>query len=188
MKRLDYFLQSWRIKQAVRYLRPQDRLLDVGCFDGALLKYAPDPAEYVGIDNQLSPTLHRRVGVTTDFQSGTFPQNLVRKNGQKFDAIVMLAVFEHVAKDDRKVVADGCYDALNPGGRVILSVPDPAVDRILDVLIALKLADGMDLEHHQVVTEDDIAAAFSTPKFKLFERRSFQFGLNRLFVYEKEMA
>src|ERR1041384_2350799 len=56
MKPLDRLLQRWRIAKALPWIRQGDRLLDIGCFDPALLRRAQHRIERgVGIDPLASP-------------------------------------------------------------------------------------------------------------------------------------
>jgi cyclopropane fatty-acyl-phospholipid synthase-like methyltransferase len=107
---------------------------------------------------------------------------------QKFDTIVMLAVFEHIPVANRAAFVASCHDLLKEGGKVIMTIPVPAVDKIIDTLTALKLADGMDLENHEDVPDQVIEDLFSEPKFRRLKKQYFQFGLNRLFVFERALA
>ena len=58
------------------------------------------------------------------------------------------------------------------------------VDTILDVLAFLKLIDGMSLEQHYGFEPGDTPGIFEG-LLELRVDRSFQLGLNRLFVFEK---
>lgn len=86
----------------------------------------------------------------------------------------MLAVLEHV--DNPAVLATECERILAPGGRLVLTVPHPTVDIVLDALMFLGIADGMAAEEHH---------GFETAKLSLYRERRFQLGLNRLYVFEK---
>ena len=60
----------------------------------------------------------------------------------------MLAVLEHIPPHEQPGLAAACARHLKPGGYVIITVPNPIVDRILSWLKFLKLIDGMSLEEH----------------------------------------
>src|SRR5204863_6303336 len=100
-----------------------------------------------------------------------------------FDAIVLLATLEHIR--DKEPLARECRRLLTPGGRVILTVPTPHVDRIMDVLIKLRLADGTCLDEHHGYDPDETPRIMATHGLDLEWKRSFQLGLNRLFVFRK---
>ena len=74
MKALDRFLQRWRIGKALPFIRRDDRLLDVGCYDRSLIDRAlPRIASAVGIDSleiadPLSP--NRKAGKVYIYAEG----------------------------------------------------------------------------------------------------------------------
>ncbi len=178
---LDHFLQRQRIAQARPFLQPGDRVLDIGSADGALFR-ATDflGAGCLGID----PTLgHAVEGGTFRLVRGFFPQDMPAAG--PFDAVTMLAVLEHFPTANYARVAEGCRQFLRPGGKIIITVPSQYVDHILAVLRKLRLVDGMSLEEHHGYEVRQTPEIFSSPHFRLARRRTFQFGLNHLFVFER---
>ena len=81
-----------------------------------------------------------------EFRQGRFPEAL--NPADRFDAITMLAVIEHVPDEIRKKWFETVRAVLKPGGRIIITVPAPLVDRLLDIGIRLHLLHGMDAESH----------------------------------------
>jgi len=179
VKALDRFLQQWRIRVALPFIRSGDRLLDVGCYDRSLIDRAlPRISFAVGIDSEIVASRDEHVEL---FQ-GSFPADH-HFDQASFDCIVMLAVLEHV--EDPAVLATECERILRPGGRLILTVPHPAVDLVLDALMFLRLADGMSTEEHHGFDVGQTRTIFEEVGLVLFRERWFQLGLNRLFVFEK---
>lgn len=182
MKALDRKLRRLREDQALQFVRDGDRLLDVGCFDRALLDRAlPRVARAVGIDPLVAPARDGKV----ELVRGLFPGEPRFADGS-FDCITCLAVLEHV--QDPGALARECARLLAPGGRVALTVPSPIVDRILDVLILLRLADGMSAEEHHGFDAGRTPEFFRGAGLELAVRRRFELGLNQLFVFEKPRA
>lgn len=164
---------------ALPHVRPRDRLLDIGCFDRSLIDQALDRIDSaVGVDATLEPARDGRV----ELRRGYFPQDVDLEPGD-FDCITALAVLEHV--EDPAAFAAACQRALAPGGRVVLTVPHPLVDRILDLLIALRLVDGMAAEEHHGFDVAETRTIFESAGLPLLLERRFQLGLNRLYVFEK---
>lgn len=179
MKPLDRLLQRWRIGMAIPHVRPGDRLLDIGCFDRSLIDETLDRIDSaVGVDATLEPARDGRV----ELRRGHFPRDIDLAPGS-FDCITALAVLEHV--EDPAAFATACRQALAPGGRVVLTVPHPLVDRILDLLIALRLVDGMAAEEHHGFDVSETRTIFESAGLPLRLERRFQLGLNRLYVFEK---
>ena len=74
---------------------------------------------------------------------------------------------------------------LVPNGRLIITVPVPAVDKILHVLMRLHLVAGMAAHQHhgfQLVTLDN---TFTAPLWHRAKHRTFQLGLNHVYVFER---
>ena len=181
MTPLDRLIQRIRVRTAKPHIPNGARVLDVGCADGHLLR-------------ELGPRIHDSVGIDPDGPAsdesaarnyrlfrGRFPDDL-RVEGP-FDVVTMLAVFEHFTDEDRPRVVEACRRLLGPGGRVVLTVPSPVVDRIVDVLRTLRLAHGMDIESHHGYDPANTPRFFTG--FRVARHELFELGLNHLFVLER---
>jgi SAM-dependent methyltransferase len=181
MRRLDRVLQRWRIHQATRHIANDARVLDIGCADGALLRALGDRIRVgAGVDPDA---VEGPVGPRSRLFRGMFPAAL--PDSQSYDVICLLAVLEHVAEQEQRTLAADCANRLAPGGRVIATVPSPAVDHILNLLRALRLIDGMSLEQHYGFDPAQLPDRFAAAGLRLLSHRRFQFGLNHLFVFER---
>ncbi len=190
MTPLDRLLQRLRVRAAIPHIPAGGRLLDVGCADGHLLRALGGRIRGgVGIDpngtaEQWSgdgPSDGARLPATYRIVRGNFPDDL--DDAGPFDVITMLAVFEHFRDADRPRVVEACRRLLRPGGRMVLTVPAPAVDRIVDLLRALRLVHGMDIEAHHGYRPEETARHFSG--FRVVRHQPFELGLNHLYVLEK---
>ena len=181
MKAVDRMLQRWRIGMVRPYLPPGSRVCDIGCAAGGTLYRAiPGLADGVGLDPDLAAP--GAVG-TNRLLPGLFPQGL--PDDRPFDAITMLAVLEHVPADAQAPLAAACARHLKPGGRLLITVPAPAVDHVLTALRALRLIDGMNLEQHYGYDVAQTPAIFGAAGLTLEKSKRFQLGLNNLFVFRK---
>ncbi len=164
---------------ATPFIRSGDRLLDIGCYDRSLIdSVRTQISSAVGIDSNALPDLGERVEII----QGHFPDEH-RFDDAAFDSITLLAVLEHV--DDPAALATECERILAPGGRLILTVPHPMVDIVLDALMFLKIADGMSAEEHHGFDVGLTQSIFEKASLPLYCKRRFQLGLNRLYVFEK---
>lgn len=181
MKALDRYLQQVRINKARKFIRPNDTVLDIGSADGTMFE-------------QLRGTIKKGLGIDPILQQpvetdlyrlipGYFPDACPQN--ERFDCITMLAVLEHIPEQVQKNLAQHCHRLLNDKGRVIITVPSPQVDYILNVLTALRLIEGMSLEQHYGFKAKQTPLLFPEPYFKLIHSHKFQLGLNNLFVFEK---
>jgi 2-polyprenyl-3-methyl-5-hydroxy-6-metoxy-1,4-benzoquinol methylase len=184
MKTVDRLLQQWRIAKVRPYVSQGARVLDLGCADGALYQRLQSTVgEVVGID----PTLSGNVEIgRCRLIAGRFPEDL--PEAERFDAITMLAVLEHIPLDEQPRLAAECARRLKPGGFVIITVPNPIVDRILTVLRFLRLIDGMSLEEHYGFDPSVVPAVFGVASLRLVKSSAFQLGCNNLFVFQRPAA
>ena len=181
MKPLDRLFQWWRVQRVRPYLPPQARILDIGCGDGGFFRALGDRvADGVGLDSALpAPVDAGRYRLIR----GSFP-DAVPSGTPPFDAITMMAVLEHVPPSQQPRLADACHALLKPAGRLIITVPSPAVDRILHALKFLPwLYEGHSLEQHYGYDVRRTPELFAS--LRLMAAKKFQLGLNNLFVFEK---
>lgn len=182
MKPLDRFLRAWRTDVAVRAApASMQAVLDVGCGDGYLLgRLAADRRD--GLD----PTLESdRDETGICLRRGWFPRDLTAFSlTGPYDAIFALAVFEHLSEADLQLARQTIPGLLKPGGRLIITVPHPLVDRILDLLIFLKLIDGQAVHEHHGFDPARLGELASV-QLTLVSRTRFQLGLNNLLVFER---
>ena len=181
MKAIDKYLQNVRIDKAKKFIRKNDTVLDIGTADGIIFEKLRGLIKSgVGID-PLLPAL-----IKTDLYTllpGRFPDDCPA--GETYDSITMLAVLEHISPELHLNLAMNCFDFLNRNGRLIITVPSPQVDQILNILKRLKLIDGMSLEEHYGFIPSHTTQIFPGKYFRLLLNQYFQFRLNNLFVFEK---
>lgn len=184
MKLLDKILRDWRIRAAMQGLpKTLENVLDVGCGDGYLLGKIPgtDLNRY-GIDPRLSRNANQQ---GMHLYKGFFPADIDEMDlARQYDAIFALAVLEHFSDTDLEEFAARVSSLLTPQGRLILTVPHPLVDHILEFLMAIKLVQAETLDEHHGFDPDNIPALFQGP-LRLVTHKRFQLGLNNVFVFEK---
>lgn len=182
MKFIDLVLQQWRIAKVAPYVFAGANILDLGSADGALFQSLKKPAgsRSLGID----PLAKTSSVKGSRMIAGFFPDAMPADAGP-FDIITMLAVLEHFPAPAYGPLGEGCRKFLRPGGKLLITVPSPAVDKILTVLKFFRLIDGMSLEEHHGFQVARTLEIFSPPQFRLLRRETFQLGLNNLFVLER---
>ena len=180
MKLGDRVLRVWRIAQATSLIPPGAEVLDIGCHDGALFRsIGPALRSGLGLDGDLLGELE---GPRYRLLPGHFPDDLPPGSGP-FDVVTMLAVFEHIPPEAQEALVAAIRDVLRPGGLVVITVPSPAVDQILDVMIKVRVLDGMETEQHYGFVPADLQPLFRAQGFEMTVDRRFQLGLNNLYAF-----
>lgn len=177
---LDQMLQRQRIRVALRELPAGARVLDIGTYDGMVFRLAG--AQGVGIDPELVET---PAGPGVTLVRGMFPQDLPELPDGSFEAVTALAVVEHVPSDELAAWGPALARLMAPHGRLVITVPDPTVDKILHVLIRLHLAAGMEAHQHHGFEPKELDTIFAAPLWRRAGHRTFEFGLNNLYVFER---
>ena len=179
MRRLDRILQRWRARVAQPWVPDGARVLDIGCHRGEFL---------AALGSRIGPS----VGLDPLAVPGRAPGHELRAEAFRaplpfpagsFDAVVLLATLEHIRR--KGPLVRECARLLRPDGRVVLTVPSPWVDRIVPVLAACRLADGMSLEEHHGFMPGHAPRLFADAALDLEHHRRFQLGLNHLYVFRK---
>jgi 2-polyprenyl-3-methyl-5-hydroxy-6-metoxy-1,4-benzoquinol methylase len=184
MKALDRFIRFWRVKVALKNQpKIMENVFDIGCDDGYLLrKLSHITKRQDGVDPRSSVNL---INSNSEIRNGYFPSVIGECQMQgAYDAIFALAVFEHFSEKDILQSASVISRMLSSRGRLIITVPHPIVDKVLDVLMYLKLIEGQALEEHHGFNPDMLLKYFSGA-LRLVKHERFQFGLNNVFVFER---
>lgn len=181
MKKLDFIIQSQRIKQAEKYIG-NGSLLDIGCHNGELFDHLLKKKLIQG--DGIDPVLVKKI--TSKYYTlfpGYFPDDF--KPVRRYDAITLLAVLEHIPIENIQAYPEIFSNYLKPGGRVIVTIPSRKVDFILKILLFFKLIKGMDLKHHQDYERALIKDIFIKGGYGILAEKKFELGLNLLYVFEK---
>lgn len=185
MKFIDKALRCWRVSEALKLLPDNyNRVFDIGCHDGYLLNRINNGKIYIdGCDPYckiLNPHAKSKIF------SVSFPSKIGNsKLRGPYDVIFALAVFEHFTKIDLTKSSRKINSMLSKNGRLIVTIPSPLADKILDFLLFLKLIDGQELHQHTSLDVNVLINYFSK-NFRLKHKKKFQFGLNNILVFEKK--
>jgi ubiquinone/menaquinone biosynthesis C-methylase UbiE len=177
----DRFVAWCRFRAASPHVRDGTLVCDIGCgLDAQFLQWlGPRIRRGVGLDCQVSSSASRAQVVFTDITKG-----LPVKSAQ-FDHAVMLAVLEHLAKPED--VLCEAYRILAPGGSLIITWPNAAVDPILDVLhrVGIVSKEMESEKHEQRMPLSRLETMLRRIGFDEIMHRTFEFGLNNLLVAYK---
>lgn len=176
----DEILRRVRIEKAKEYIKRNDALLDIGCYTGYFLSKIKDKIkEGYGIDEL---TKNRKEENLT-FKKIKLNRKLPFKS-KKFTAITMIAVLEHLK--NKKSIAKEIARVLKIKGRVIITVPSPKADKLLNFLAKIKIIEEEDfLKQHITPTHEEVLDLFLKNGFKLKVYETFELGYNNLYVFER---
>jgi SAM-dependent methyltransferase len=178
----DRFVAWCRFRAARRYVSRAARVCDLGCGLGsAFVRWlGPQISLGVGVDVQVSAagSGSQRV-IMGDITCG-LP---IRSN--QFDHVAMLAVLEHLAEPE--VVLREAHRILVPGGSLIITWPNAAVDPVLHVLHRLGIvsAEMESDKHERRIPLDELQDMLLRIGFERGSHQRFEFGLNNLLVVHK---
>lgn len=170
------FLRRQRLQAALPHI--SGAVLDFGCGIGLLCPHV-DVTGYVGVDiSGMALAEARRHHPTARFMT---PDGIGDLGEQKFDTVAALAVVEHLP-DPASFLAT-MRDLLRPGGKIVLTTPNPALDWIhgLGGQIGLFARESHD-EHQSLMDRNGITQAAAAAGLHMIQYRRFLFGANQLAV------
>jgi len=176
-------VRNARLAAALPHVPPASRVLDVGCGFADLAGRFP---EYTGCDrNPLILEENRRrfptaSYVSWDVSDGEPPPALLA--GRVFDAVLMLALLEHLAAPWRALAR--AAELLAPDGRVVVTTPHPIGRIPLELGAVLGwLAPHAAEEHETLLARKDLEASGARAGLRLVRYRRFLLGLNQVAVF-----
>jgi hypothetical protein len=163
--------------------KKMNSIFDIGCDDGYLFQSIRKVCIRMdGIDPRLKKTIKSKKSI---FLRGFFPRDINESIPMGvYDAIFALAVFEHFDEKSLLRSAKVIANTLTDEGLLILTVPHPFVDKILDLLLFFRLIDGQALEEHHGFNPESLVFVMSKT-LQLVKHKRFQLGLNNVFVFKK---
>ena len=127
----DYSSHFFRWSFARRFITAKDSVLEIGCGeDKPLSKILTGGAaahvdKYVGVDlNKLKPSASQRLTFLGEFNFVERYKELLKGDRAKgFDVVVHYEVIEHMKVEHGAKMLKACFEALKPGGTMLMSTP-----------------------------------------------------------------
>jgi SAM-dependent methyltransferase len=168
MTRLNRYFERSSIEEALPFMWPGDRVLEVGTHHGEFLEAFGDHSEgSIGLDPHVSPCWTSTFALTR----GDFPEAI--EGLGRFDAIVMMSALHNTSSEQLAAWASTIAYLLEPGGRFIATVPSR--------FVAFALHGDVD----SIADPQHALAAMTGAGLFLKAHRRFQFGLNNLYVFQR---
>jgi 2-polyprenyl-3-methyl-5-hydroxy-6-metoxy-1,4-benzoquinol methylase len=173
---LSRWLQERRFRAALPHIR--GRVLDFGCGHGWLSRRVGGQG-YTGVDH--SERALRRARKLHPDKRFVSVEELASLGRESFDAVVLLAVIEHLP--DPAATLRSLRQFLAPEGRVVLTTPEPRLEWAHGLGAGLGLfsrhAHG---EHQSLMDRAGIEAAAAAAGLSVETYRRFLWGANQLAV------
>ena len=181
----DSILSKFRSNKAIRYLKREDVLLDVGCgvqhyFIGNVKRIV---SLAIGLDYDITKDVeYENVKL---LKGDIFTQyKLLRK--YKFTKITMLAVLEHIDPIVVKPTLLSLRSLMKESGFLIMTVPTPKSKLVLETLAKFGVITKKEIfDHKKYYDFEDILDIEKIVGFRLISYRKFQLGFNSLVVFQK---
>lgn len=182
----DNFTYRLLLSELNKYIKPKDKILDIGCGAGTLCLYFANKGHQVlGIDISDKAVLDAKNSANVmgfknvKFESMPFPEKFP---SGKFDFIIFTEVIEHIENDElaiRKI-----NQLLNSRGRVLVSTPT-----ISAPLHRLGYTRGFDkrVGHLRRYSEKQIVNILEKNGFKILEKKKIE-GIIRNFLFLNSIA
>jgi SAM-dependent methyltransferase len=178
-------LQDERMRVVARHCR--GRVLDIGCGPhNTFVNCFLAPQQGVGID------VYPYEGVTNVIDD---PTNLPFPDAS-FDTVSLIAVGGHIPRSKRVAEFREFARVLKPGGRLIMTEGEPVTQYLVhawghfySTLIGKKQVDyerGMEQDEEFCMPRGELMRYLSTPPFRFLFRRRFMWGLNNVYVAQRQ--
>lgn len=147
---LEVFLAKKRAKLADNLITNDcrnGRILDIGCGSYPYFLITTKFNEKYGIDPSINLALVKNTGIT--LKKDKIDGSKLPFSDNYFDAVTMLAVFEHIDHDKLKAVLREIRRVLKKDGVFIITTPAPWADKLLHFLATFSIISKEEIHEHK---------------------------------------
>lgn len=180
---LSSLLQKIRINKALPYIR-SNRVLDVGCSIGEILRYLPNDIDYIGIEG--NPTYFKNAQARNP--NHTFinlyldGHNSADLDIPERDTIIMLAILEHLNQPIETLINLRRY--LSKEGNIVITTPSNFGELFLKIGSKFRIFSSEIDEHKNHFSKKELISICKEAGAKIVYYSTFEFGMNHLIVLE----
>lgn len=185
MALLTNHLRRWRYAKVLPYLLPGQKILDLGCGDGRIIKLLPPNVVYVGVDttpyhDQITQAL-KEAGLQGKFHRALIEDALeeLDRHRSGFDRILLLAVLEHL-RNPNQVLNQLHVLLKKPDGLILATTPSKIGGFGHQCLAHLKLVSKDAVKDHDHFLSGQEFSRLANLELRKFS--TFEAGLNQLVV------
>ena len=178
------FLAKKRTAKANRLLKQtkREKILDIGCGSYPYFLLNTNFKERYGIDSSINSSLVKNINLQ---KLDVTKQKLPFKDNF-FDAVTMLAVFEHLDHKRIPFVLKEINRVLKKDGMLVMTTPAPWSDIILKNMARLSLVSKEEIhEHKHNMNASIIRNYVAEGGFRKTDSGYFELGLNMWFTAKK---
>ncbi len=180
----EKILRRFRLGRILPYINDGDILLDVGCgWEARALQFlAPKISHGFGMDRKVErPTA---LPPNVELITGLFTEGAWPIADASCHKVLMLAVLEHIEPELLPIVFANIERVLKKSGRLILTVPTPPSQPVLEFLAyRIGMINAAEIRDHKVYYDRDLLQkTLGENRFQIETYKTFQFGLNSLCV------
>jgi len=182
---LDKLTCRCRLGMTGKYIEQDDVVLDFGCgVQYYLLKWGKDKFRVgYGLDYDVKDYQRENIHLVNYKFHGSLPFK-----GDFFNKVFLLAVLEHIEEIDAQSLFFEFSRVLKKNGRIIITIPTLRGKAVLELLaLKLKILSFEEIsDHKHYYSGKEIGDLARASGLKVIYSKLFQFGLNSLYVIEKD--
>jgi len=179
---LDNLITHLRTKKAYSLISDvpvKERILDIGCGVYPLFLKGCNFREKYGLDKTIdSDNAQNFINDSIFVANYDIEKNVLPYKSNYFNAVTMLAVFEHIEPKRLIQLLTEIRRVLVPGGQYIMTTPAAWTDKLLKTMAKLHLASSIEIyDHKDVYTPSKISAILQQANFQEDNIKSGYFEL-----------
>ncbi len=180
----SFAIKKVRIKNALKFIKKEDLVLDIGCGFGEIIKKMPKNVIYEGIEkNEFLFNYCKEKYPERKFYLGDCKEILKNLKNQ-YDVILLLSILEHL--ENPEDLFKKTFEKLKDKGKLIVYTPSKSAKFFLKLGSALCLLSKVAKEEHKnLYNKGEVKNFGKIAGYEIIFEKDFFLGLSFLIVFEK---